>query len=381
MPRPLVADPGLPGRQSSSPPAMDKFSRDKPGLGPPVPPPRYKDTSAWREDAPSLSPLPAQKTWRDKHPFLKALQDKAEASEEEDEYELPPCGALPRSLAPAQIAAMEKDALYLDHPGPLGPPSWGPQPTKGRGLLTSPCFPTHPTPGQHFLLKVPTLLCAAVKPGSIFGKKEWRAPSGVVPSPAKNPEENIYLQCEPDAVPALTPSSQVLMPPVHLPRTFVMPRPTVTPTETWNGAADNTFKAGRRLSLHSKAPTGNTSATKDSGLLGQPWYSGNCDRHTAETALLRFQKDGAYTVRPSSGPHSSQPFTLAVLLGGRVFNIPIRQLNGGRHYALGREGKHHEELFSSVAAMIQHHAKHPLLLVDRHGGSRGLTCLLFPTKP
>ncbi|XP_023420520.1 SH2 domain-containing protein 6 isoform X2 [Cavia porcellus] len=210
---------------------------------------------------------------------------------------------------------------------------------------------------------------------------EWRAPSGVVPSPAKNPEENIYLQCEPDAVPALTPSSQVLMPPVHLPRTFVMPRPTVTPTETWNGAADNTFKAGRRLSLHSKAPTGNTSATKDSGLLGQPWYSGNCDRHTAETALLRFQKDGAYTVRPSSGPHSSQPFTLAVLLGGRVFNIPIRQLNGGRHYALGREGKHHEELFSSVAAMIQHHAKHPLLLVDRHGGSRGLTCLLFPTKP
>ena len=55
-------------------------------------------------------------------------------------------------------------------------------------------------------------------------------------------------------------------------------------------------------------------------------------------------QDGAYTVRPSSGPRGSQPLTLAVLLHGRVFNIPIRQLDGGRHYALGREGRHQEEV-------------------------------------
>lgn len=55
-------------------------------------------------------------------------------------------------------------------------------------------------------------------------------------------------------------------------------------------------------------------------------------------------QDGAYTVRPSSGPHGSQPFTLAVLLHSRVFNIPIRQLDGGRLYALGREGRNHEEV-------------------------------------
>lgn len=55
-------------------------------------------------------------------------------------------------------------------------------------------------------------------------------------------------------------------------------------------------------------------------------------------------QDGAYTVRPSSGPHSSQPFTLAVLLHGRVFNIPIRQLDGGHLYALGRESRNHEEV-------------------------------------
>lgn len=55
-------------------------------------------------------------------------------------------------------------------------------------------------------------------------------------------------------------------------------------------------------------------------------------------------QDGAYTVRPSSEPHGSQPLTLAVLLHGRVFNIPIRRLDGGSHYALGREGRNHEEV-------------------------------------
>ncbi|KAH0519210.1 SH2 domain-containing protein 6 [Microtus ochrogaster] len=113
------------------------------------------------------------------------------------------------------------------------------------------------------------------------------------------------------------------------------------------------LSAGRRLSASSIVPAQSTSAVED----------------------------GAYTVRLSSGPHGLQPFTLAVLLKGRVFNIPIRQLDGGHHYALGREGRNHEELFSSVAAMVQHYTKHPLPLVDRHSGSRGFTCLLFPTKP
>ncbi|XP_040314274.1 SH2 domain-containing protein 6 [Herpailurus yagouaroundi] len=231
----------------------------------------------------------------------------------------------------------------------------------------------------------------------------------MVPSPPKKSDENIYLECEPSPVLALTQtlSSQVLMPPDPLPRTSVVPRSTVAPQEAWNGAANVTSKgsapkqevpspylkiiphlevtrglaAGRRSSLSCIAPTRSTSAAEDSSLLGQPWYSGNCDRHAVESALLQFQKDGAYTVRPSSEPHGSQPLTLAVLLHGRVFNIPIRRLDGGSHYALGREGKNHEELFSSVAAMVRHYTQHPLPLVDRHSGSRQLTCLLFPTKP
>ena len=62
-------------------------------------------------------------------------------------------------------------------------------------------------------------------------------------------------------------------------------------------------------------------------------------------------QDGAYTVRPSSGPRGTQPFTLAVLLHGRVFNIPIRRLADGRHYALGREGRNHEEVGAEVVKL------------------------------
>ncbi|XP_016057256.1 PREDICTED: SH2 domain-containing protein 6 [Miniopterus natalensis] len=177
----------------------------------------------------------------------------------------------------------------------------------------------------------------------------------MVPDSAKQAGEDIYLECEPSAVPALprTLSSQVLKPPVPLPRTSVVRRPTTASQEAWNGAANASSKAGRRSFLSSAAPTGSTSAAED----------------------------GAYTVRPSSGLHGSQPFTLAVLLHGRVFNIPIRWLDGGQYYALGRESRNHKERFSSVAAMIQHYMQHPLPLVDRHSGSRQLTCLLFPTKP
>ncbi|XP_055099389.1 SH2 domain-containing protein 6 [Symphalangus syndactylus] len=335
---------------------QDKLSGSKPRLGPPLPPPRCVDSPGWREDAPSPSLLPAPGTWRHKA---------QEEDEEENKYELPPCEALPLSLAPAHLPGTEEDSLYLDHSGPPGPSK-----------------PSPPLP-QPTMLKGAVSLPVAGKQGPIFGRREQGASSRVVPGPPEKPDENLYLECEPDPVLALTQtlSFQVLMPSGSLPRTSMVPRLTTAPQETRNGAADATSKAGRKSSLPSVAPTGSASAAEDGDLLAQPWYSGNCDRHAVESALLHLQKDGAYTVRPSSGPHGSQPFTLAVLLRGRVFNIPIRRLDGGRHYALGRKGRNHEELFSSMAAMVQHFTRHPLPLVDRHSGSRELTCLLFPTKP
>ncbi|XP_076423054.1 SH2 domain-containing protein 6 isoform X3 [Peromyscus maniculatus bairdii] len=363
--------------------AMDRHSGSKARMGPPLPPARCVDTPLRRENVPSPSFLPGPETWRHRHPFFKAQEE----VEEEDKYELPPCEVPPLSLAPAQSLGSKEDSLYLDRPGPLGPskPSAPlPQPAMARGLPTNPSFPTRPASGYHFPLKpAMSLQPATPKPGPVSGRRGQGASARVVTDLAKKNDEDIYLECEPDPLPALTrtTSSKALIPPVPLPRTSGLPRPMLGHQEARNGAEDATMKAGRRLSVPSIAPALSTSAAEDGSLLGQPWYSGDCDRPAAERALLHFQKDGAYTVRLSSGPHSSQPFTLAVLLKGRVFNIPIRQLDGGHHYALGREGRNHEELFPSVAAMVQHYRKHPLPLVDRHSGSRGSICLLFPTKP
>ncbi|XP_073867522.1 SH2 domain-containing protein 6 isoform X10 [Macaca fascicularis] len=238
---------------------------------------------------------------------------------------------LERRCSQPFLSACPRDLETQDHSGPLGP---------------SKPSPPLPQPSMCPQLTAAVSLPVARKQRPVFRRRggsllflpEQGASSRVVLGPPKKPDEDLYLECEPDA-------------------------------------------AGRKSSFPSVAPVGSASTAEDSDLLAQPWYSGNCDRHAVESALLRLQKDGAYTVRPSSGPHGSQPFTLAVLLCGRVFNIPIRRLDGGRHYALGREGRNHEELFSSVATMVQHFMRHPLPLVDRHSGSRELTCLLFPTKP
>ncbi|CAN0509986.1 unnamed protein product [Rangifer tarandus platyrhynchus] len=355
-------------------PFQEKLSRRKARSGPPLPPPRCANSQAWRKDEPCPSPLSVPGTWRHRHPFL-------EAPEEEDKYELPPCEALLRHLAPAQLSGTEEDSLYLDHSAPLGPPTSPlPPPQPQPAMVHS--LPARPTPAYHFPPKAALSPLEALKQSWPFGRRELGEPARAVPGPAKEPDEDIYVECERSPAPAFTQtlSSPVLTAPVLLPRISVGPRPTKTPQEAQNGY-NLLLPAERRTSLSSIAAAQNTSAAQEGNLLGQPWYSGNCDRHAAESALLRCQKDGAYTVRPSSGPRGTQPFTLAVLLHGRVFNIPIRRLADGRHYALGREGRNHEELFSSVAAMVQHYTQHPLPLLDRQSGSRQLTYLLFPTKP
>ncbi|XP_052029902.1 SH2 domain-containing protein 6 isoform X6 [Apodemus sylvaticus] len=432
-------------RGSAHPPAMDRFSGGKARLGPPFLPARCADTQVWRENVASPSFLPGPETRRNRHPFLKAQEE----VEEEDKYELPPCEVLPVSLAPAQSLGSEEDALYLDRSGPVDPskpPPPPPQSAMARGFPINPSFPFRPTSGYHFPLKtVPNLQPATPKQGPVFGRRGRGPPAGVVTERTEKASEDIYLECEPDPLPALTRSlsSKALVPPVPLPRTSGLPKSVTGHQEArnvrgqWSRKKSAQGERGRPRvglqvlgrSLEGQFPSDQTSCVpgscgcgvesrkeavcflhsscseylccrglpalpallecvsssssvyvQDGSLLGQPWYSGNCDRQSVERALLYFQKDGAYTVRLSSGPHSSQPFTLAVLLRGRVFNIPIRQLDGGHHYALGREGRNHE-VFPSVVAMVQHYTKHPLPLVDRHSGSRGLTCLLFPTKP
>ncbi|KAG6924733.1 SH2 domain containing 6, partial [Chelydra serpentina] len=75
----------------------------------------------------------------------------------------------------------------------------------------------------------------------------------------------------------------------------------------------------------------------------QAWYAGSCDRHLAESVLQGVNKDSAFMVRQSSGQGWNQPFTLAVLYKGHVYNIPIRYLESSRQYTLGKDGKSREE--------------------------------------
>ncbi|XP_026512555.1 SH2 domain-containing protein 6-like [Terrapene carolina triunguis] len=128
-------------------------------------------------------------------------------------------------------------------------------------------------------------------------------------------------------------------------------------------------------------PRGSGSPVEDPGMQDQAWYAGSCDRHLAERVLQGVNKDSAFMVRQSSGQGWNQPFTLAVLYKGHVYNIPIRYVESSRQYALGKDGKSREERFDSVAGIIQHYREHPLVLIEGSSASRAHTCLLFPVKP
>uniref|UniRef100_A0A3P9K6C8 B cell linker n=1 Tax=Oryzias latipes TaxID=8090 RepID=A0A3P9K6C8_ORYLA len=119
---------------------------------------------------------------------------------------------------------------------------------------------------------------------------------------------------------------------------------------------------------------------QDADVCNKAWYASACDRRTADEALMRFNKDGAFTVRKSSGHDAQQPYTLVVFYKGRVYNIPIRFMPNMQQFALGRE-KRGEEFFSSVSSIIENHQKNPLVLIDAQSNSKDTTKLCFPVKP
>ncbi|XP_068957191.1 SH2 domain-containing protein 6 [Petaurus breviceps papuanus] len=349
-------------------PSMDKSGGNKTQSLPPLPPPRslgkhqrgetHPVSPSWREEA--LGPASSGS------PGLPSQWDAEEEDDGEAEYEPPPCESLALKMAPACPLALDKE-LYLDRSITPGPPKPVPQP--------------------------PTLLAAlspqkAVGGGDRFGRKDVTASGSTGLSGGDDTEEAVYL--EPSVASPLnkTLGSQAPPPPTMIPRPTMAPRSVYklasVPQEARSGTADMAvshaqphhplFPAGRN------PPTGSTPAEEEASMLSQPWYSAHCDRQTVENALLYLQKDGTYTVRPSSESQGPKPFTLAVFFHNYVYNIPIRWLDARRQYALGREGKSSEKLFPTVAAMIQHFSQHPLLLVNRHTSHRHHTCLLFPTK-
>ncbi|XP_039624259.1 SH2 domain-containing protein 6 isoform X2 [Polypterus senegalus] len=122
-----------------------------------------------------------------------------------------------------------------------------------------------------------------------------------------------------------------------------------------------------------------TPNTQEFGLQGREWFAGNCDRKTAEAALTRVNKDGAFLLRNSSGQETKQPYTLAVLFQKKVYNIPVRYMEYSQQYALGKEGKKSEEYFSKVTDIIDYHSRNPIMLIDSKTNAKNSVCLTHPT--
>ncbi|GCB65536.1 B-cell linker protein isoform X7 [Scyliorhinus torazame] len=123
----------------------------------------------------------------------------------------------------------------------------------------------------------------------------------------------------------------------------------------------------------------NSSLEQDPSVDGKAWFANHCDRKTAEEALNKFNKDGSFLIRKSSGQDSKQPYTLVVLYRRRVYNIPVRYIELTEEYALGKE-KIGEERFSSVADIIESHQKNPLVLIDSQNNTKDSTKLKHPVK-
>ncbi|XP_047237937.1 SH2 domain-containing protein 6 isoform X2 [Girardinichthys multiradiatus] len=132
--------------------------------------------------------------------------------------------------------------------------------------------------------------------------------------------------------------------------------------------------------MGSYKPGGGSGMTKLSGNEDKEWFAGDCSRQTAESLLKRVKKDGAFLIRYSSDKRSHQPYTLAVLYQQKVYNIPIRFVEESQGYALGKEGKTNEEVFSSLDEMISYHKNNQILLIDSKSQAKHTANLTQPVR-
>uniref|UniRef100_A0A8C3XDA6 Lymphocyte cytosolic protein 2 n=1 Tax=Cyanoderma ruficeps TaxID=181631 RepID=A0A8C3XDA6_9PASS len=129
------------------------------------------------------------------------------------------------------------------------------------------------------------------------------------------------------------------------------------------------------LPIPSRQTVHQTNTEEDEGSLKDEWYVAFVSRPEAEAALRRINKDGTFLVRDSSRKTVTHPYVLMVLYRDKVYNIQIRYQEHDHLYLLGTSLKGKEE-FSSVADIIDHFQRTPLLLIDgKDRGSRN-QCML-----
>ncbi|NXE90004.1 LCP2 protein, partial [Menura novaehollandiae] len=129
------------------------------------------------------------------------------------------------------------------------------------------------------------------------------------------------------------------------------------------------------LPIPSRQTVHQTNAEEDEGSLKDEWYVAYVSRPEAEAALRKINKDGTFLVRDSSRKTATHPYVLMVLYRDKVYNIQIRYQEQDHLYLLGTGLKGKED-FSSVADIIDHFQRTPLLLIDgKDRGSRN-QCML-----
>uniref|UniRef100_A0A8C6SLY4 Si:dkeyp-117b11.1 n=1 Tax=Neogobius melanostomus TaxID=47308 RepID=A0A8C6SLY4_9GOBI len=318
-------------------------------------------------------------------------QDEFECDDDDDMYEVPPCER------PINVPQRPKEEnVYLERPS---------KPTVPRRQA--------PPPRPNFTTQnmKPPAVDRSGKPGM---KKK---PACIAPSPES--EEDVYLDpCEEQDS-----AEDLYLEPVEAcsppPRgTKMMPQPVLKPPpDRLSSVPGPAFKAvpevaPRRFSLPKSLPAEKPLPpvnlkerlstpdppklkNKPMGLLetssgggnvktstaNRDWFAGNYNRKMAEELLLSVKRDGAFLIRNSSTQNSRQPYTLAVLYQQKVYNIPVRFLDDTQGYALGKEGKNKEEVFSTLDDMVSHHRNNKLLLIDSMSQAKHTTYLTNAAHP
>ncbi|XP_051883871.1 B-cell linker protein isoform X4 [Pristis pectinata] len=168
-------------------------------------------------------------------------------------------------------------------------------------------------------------------------------------------------------------------PALPVPRCGLKPPVLRLPTTNHPNIPETPTRHNELLTRHTPNPSSHSSLEQDPSVVGKVWFTNQYDRKTAEETLQKFNKDGAYLIRKSSGQDTRQPYTLVVLYKRRVYNIPVRYIEVTKEYALGKE-KIGEERFSSVADIIENHQKNPLVLIDSQNNTKDSTKLKYPVQ-
>ncbi|XP_028852322.1 B-cell linker protein [Denticeps clupeoides] len=340
--------------------------------------------------------------------------------EDSDTYEAPPCEIPIRPMTSKPV----EENVYLDR-------------SSSPAVNNRQAMPPPPASQEHTELLPhvdPTCKPPEVDRKEKPGKKASKQPPAIPPPPA-NQEEDVYLDpnedqderdelyLEPTAASlptnrgpmplppspkAMMPLPTLMKPPIPRSSTLpVMEGRTVVPAESRRSSFPTKLppptpmmkpplpctvkepKPGLPLPVSvdggSVPPCGpkmtGQKGSEEVGLEGREWFAGKCDRRAAEELLLRISKDGAFLVRRSSSSDARQPYTLVVLYRQKVYNIPVRYIEATKSYALGKEGKKNEELFSSLQEIISHHEDNPILLIDSKTQAKHTAHLTQAARP